>query len=219
MLWIDNNQFHYYGTDGGGRRACLYPVGCDGLLPPLMERPIQDYDKLPALIERIQSLVAADVDGKRFQSPAGIIHGDLNFANVMVETRKATGHMGNVSDVWLIDFARTRRDVIVHDFAVMFAATVGLLDIDLSSAVVRAVFAKGDRLPPTQMTDRRIAFIYAILRRIRRAALAAGVSQDMFALGVALSLMMTFRMAFRYNRFYASANGMLKSAKEIVERL
>ena len=219
MLWIDNNQFHYYGADGGGRRACLYPVGCDGLLPPLMERPIQDYDKLPALVERIQSLVAADVDGKRFQSPAGIIHGDLNFANVMVETRKATGHMGNVSDVWLIDFARTRRDVIVHDFAVMFAATVGLLDIDLSSAVVRAVFAKGDRLPPTQMTDRRIAFIYAILRRIRRAALAAGVSQDMFALGVALSLMMTFRMAFRYNRFYASANGMLKSAKEIVERL
>ena len=32
----------------------------------------------------------------------------------------------------------------------------------------------------------------------------------------ALSLMMTFRMAFRYNRFYAAANGMLKAAKEIV---
>jgi hypothetical protein len=41
----------------------------------------------------------------------------------------------------------------------------------------------------------------------------------MFALGIALSLMMSFRMAFRYNRFYAAANGMLKAAKEIVGRL
>ena len=219
MLWIDNNQFHYYGTDGGGRRMCLYPVECDELLPPLMEKPIPDYGKLPELVEHIQALVAADVDRDRFWCPVGIVHGDLNFANVMVEKRVSPMRSRAISDVWLIDFARTRRDLIVHDFVVMFAATVGLLDIDLSNVVVRAVFAKGDRLPPTQMTDRRIAFIYAILRRIRRAALTAGVSQDMFALGIALSLMMTFRMAFRYNRFYAAANGMLKAAKEIVERL
>ena len=219
MLWIDNNRFHYYGTGSDGRRMCFYPVGCDELLPPLMEKPIPDYDKLPELVERIHALVGADVGGKRFRCPVGIVHGDLNYANVMIEKRILPVRSRAISDVWLIDFARTRRDLIMHDFAVMFAATVGLLDIDLSNIVVRAVFAKGDRLPPTQMTDRRIAFIYAILRRIRRAALAAGVSQDMFALGIALSLMMTFRMAFRYNRFYAAANGMLKAAKEIVERL
>lgn len=74
-------------------------------------------------------------------------------------------------------------------------------------------------LPPSRKTDRRIAFIYAVRRRIWRSALGAGVSQDMFTLGVALSLMMTFRMVFWYNRFYAAANGMLKAAKEIVERL
>ena len=146
-------------------------------------------------------------------------NGDLNYANVMIEKRVSASRSRAISDVWLIDFARTRRDLIMHDFAVMFAATVGLLDVDLSNVVVRAVFAKGDRLPPAQTTDRRIVFIYAILRRIRRAALAAGVSQDVFALGVALSLMMTFRMAFRYSRFYAAANGMLKAAKGIVERL
>lgn len=219
MLWIDNNRFHYYGVDAKGRRMCLFHVGSDEVLPPLMEKPIPDYDKLPELVERIQVLVAADVGGDRFRCPVGIVHGDLNYANVMIEKRISPVRSRTISDVWLIDFARTRRDLIVHDFAVMFAATVGLLDIDLSNTVVRAVFAKGDRLPPTQMTDGRIAFIYAILRRIRRAALAAGVSQDMFALGIALSLMMTFRMAFRYNRFYAAANGMLKAAKEIVERL
>ena len=219
MLWIDNNRFHYYGTDANGRRMCLFPVGCDEVLPPLMEKPIPDYCKLPELVDRIQVLVATDVGGKRFRCPVGIVHGDLNYANVMIEKRISPVGSRAISDVWLIDFARARRDLIVHDFAVMFAATVGLLDIDLSTIVVRAVFAKGDRLPPAQMTDRRIAVIYAILRRIRRAALAASVSQDMFALAVALSLMMTFRMAFRYSRFYAAANGMLKAAKEIVERL
>jgi hypothetical protein len=137
----------------------------------------------------------------------------------MIEKRIPSARSCTISDVWLIDFARTRRDLIVHDFAVMFAAAVGLLDMDLSGIVVQAVFAKCDRLPPMQTTDRRAVFVYAILRRIRRAALAAGVSQDMFALAVALSLMMTFRMAFRYSGFYAAANGMLKAAKEIVEKL
>ena len=219
MLWIDNNRFCYYGADGVGRRKCLYPVGCDEVLPPLMAKPIPDYGKLPELLAHVQALVAADADGKRFACPVGIVHGDLNFANVMVEKRVSPARRCAVSDVWLIDFARTRRDLIVHDFAVIFAAAVGLVDVDLSEVVVRAVFTKGDRLPPAQATDRRVVFIYAILRRIRRAALAAGVSQDMFALAVVLSLMMTFRMAFRYNRFYAAANGMLKAAKEIVERL
>ena len=219
MLWIDNNRFHYYGTDADGRRMCLFPVGCDEVLPPLMEKPIPDYGKLPELLGRIQALVAADEGEKRFRCPVGIVHGDLNFANVMVEKRVSPVRGRVISDVWLIDFARTRRDLIVHDFVVMFAATVGLLDIDLSNVVVRAVFAIGDRLPSRLAADRRNVFIHAILRRIRSAALASGVSRDMFALGVALSLMMTFRMAFRYSRFYASANGMLKAAEEIVERL
>ncbi len=219
MLWIDNSRFRYYGKDAGGRRTCLYPVECDEVLLPLMEKPIPGYGKLPGLVGRIQALVAADVGGTRFGCPVGIVHGDLNYANVMIEKRIAPVRSRAISDVWLIDFARTRRDLIVHDFAVMFAATVGLVDQDLSGIVVRAVFAKGDRLPPTLTADRRVGFIYAILRRIRRAALAAGVSQDMFALAAALSLMMTFRMAFRYSRFYATANGMLKAAKEIVERL
>ena len=219
MLWIDNNRFHYYGADVDGRRKCLFPVGCDEVLPPLMTGPIPGYGKLPELLARVQALVADDVDGKRFACPVGIVHGDLNYANVMIEKRVSPVRSRAVSDVWLIDFARTRRDLIVHDFAVMFAATVGLLDIDLSNFVVRAVYARGDRLPSALTTDRRVVFIYGILRRIRRAALAAGVSQDMFALAAALSLMMTFRMAFRYSCFYAAANGMLKAAKEIVERL
>ena len=51
MLWIDNNRFHYYGVDAKGRRMCLFPVGCDEVLPPLMEKPIPDYGKLPELVE------------------------------------------------------------------------------------------------------------------------------------------------------------------------
>ena len=63
----------------------------------------------------------------------------------MIEKRISPMRRRAISDVWLIDFARTRRDLIMHDFAVIFAATVGLLDIDISDIVVRAVFAKGDQ--------------------------------------------------------------------------
>ena len=218
MLWIDNNRYRYYGTDASGRRTCLYPIGCDESIVPLMEKPIPNYCKLPEVLARLQALVAADVCGRRFACPVGIAHGDLNFANVMVEKRVSAARRHAASDVWLIDFARTRRDLVVHDFAVMFAAAVGLVDMDLSDVVVHAVFAKGDRLPRRQTGDRRVPFVHAILRRIRRAALSAGVSQDMFALSASLSLMMTFRMAFRYSRYYAAANGMLKAAVEIVDR-
>ena len=219
MLWIDNNRFHYYGKDAAGRRTCLYPIGFDEALPPLMEKPVPDYCKLPDLLMRIKALAAADAGGRRFACPLGIVHGDLNFANVMVERRMPSPRRRAVSDVWLIDFGRTRRDLIVHDFVVMFAAAMWLEDLDLSDYAVRAVFANDGRLPPRLKRDRRAAFVYALLRRIGRAAFSAGVSRDMFALAAALSLMMTFRLAFRYGRFYAAANGMLKAAEMIVSRL
>ena len=100
--------------------------------------------------------------------------------------------------------------------------------IDLDHAAIAYTFAGTDgdvgRLKDMKSIveecgDDRMTLVYKILRRIRRAALASGVSRDMFALSCALSLMMTFRMAFRYNRFYTAANGMLNAAKEIVRRL
>lgn len=57
-----------------------------------------------------------------FKCPLAVCHGDLNFGNIMVE-QSAVG----IADPWLIDFARTRRDLIAHDFNVLFTATFSLL--------------------------------------------------------------------------------------------
>ncbi len=219
MLWLDNNKCRYYTKKARGGRACREPVGCDETLSPLMEKPVAGYETLPSVLASVQRLVSDDRDGTRFSCPVGIVHGDLNFANVMIETRPNPVRGKAKTDVWLVDFARTRRDLIVHDFSIMFAATVGLVDEDLSGVAVAAVFAVSDGIPAMARRDERKSLVYRILRRIRRAALASGVSRDMFALSCALSLMMTFRMAFRYNRFYLSAEGMLKASNMIVAKL
>ena len=68
------------------------------------------------------------------QVPVGIVHGDLNYANIMLESRKCVMSREGDSrteqkfnDVWFIDFARTRRDFIMHDYGVAFTATLALL--------------------------------------------------------------------------------------------
>ena len=218
MLWIDNNRYHYYEKDIQGGCRCLYSLGCEDSLFSIMEKPIPSYLLLPELVERAGRLVGNDIGCRRFTCPVGIVHGDLNFANVMVESRRVSGHRRNISDIWLIDFARTRRDLIVHDFVVMFAAAIWLLDVDLSEMIIEVVFARENR-QSFKCEDRRVCFISSLLGYIRKAAFSAGVSQDMFALAVALSLMMTFRIAFHYGGCYKAAEGMLRAANQIIDIL
>ena len=69
----------------------------------------------------------------RFKCPIAICHGDLNYGNIMLESRKHPPKdekpdvSQTITDAWLIDFARTRRDMIAHDFNVMFTDTFALL--------------------------------------------------------------------------------------------
>ena len=137
------------------------------------------------------------------------------------------------AEAWLIDFGRTRRDVIVHDYSVMFTSALGLwfrpeglnkahlrrLMENFESLVVGAVFAKRDALAPVLRTDRRIAFVYAMLRHIRHAALAAGVSSDMFALSSVLALLVAFRISIQYEKNTEAAKAMLLAAIKCLEKL
>lgn len=159
----------------------------------------------------------AACDGWLFASPVAIVHGDLNYWNIMLEKRRgerspACGQNGNQGDLWLIDFARTRRDIIAHDFNVLFTSTLALLferDLaeepgcldDLSarfySFVHMAVCDDAedlDMLPDAFADDRRLSMIYKMLRRIRAAALKAGVSQDMFELTTAFASLNTLKV-------------------------
>ena len=162
-----------------------------------------------------------------FDCPLAICHGDLNYGNVMVED-----FGGKITDVWLIDFARTRRDLIAHDFNVLFTSTLALLykreliDADkkcekgesryednLDSVMPRFIydvmFATNDVPPDYIDSDLRFSFVYRILRRIRKAALTAGVSLHFYALTTALESLLVTRLYLRHG-----AN--MKAAKAFV---
>ena len=61
---------------------------------------------------------AFDEEVKKNNITPTIIHGDLNTGNIMLEENNR---------IWLIDFARTRRDLIAHDFNVLFTSILPLL--------------------------------------------------------------------------------------------
>lgn len=170
---------------------------------------------------------SAKADEWNMKCPVGIVHGDLNVKNIMLESRKHPPREDDpdvtkkVSDVWLIDFARTRRDIIAHDFNVFFTSVLGELftegligkeDKEKSAhqedyweklfsnfrTIVTAAVApesKSEKGVPDEIKDdRRFTLIYRILRRTHDAARTAGVSQNMYLLTTALACLYTLKI-------------------------
>ena len=162
--------------------------------------------------------------------PVGIVHGDLNLKNIMLESRKHPPKEDDpdvtktVSDVWLIDFARTRRDLIAHDFNVFFSSVLGeLFAVELIakdgkgitshqqkywddliprfkaliSAAVDPKVKSEKGVPDEIKDDRRLTLIYRILRRTHDAAIAAGISQNMYLLTTALTCFYTVKISLK----------------------
>lgn len=222
------------------------------------------FNALPSLFKVAKSLLDSDrnkiLAEKIKGCPAGIVHGDLNYANIMLETKKRlsgdsvfTTDIPDVKDVWLIDFARTRRDLIAHDFNVLFTSTLGLLfDLDVWRSeetiahdiyyrsmrqfwgerakvndtisynrfietifrpfVVRAVFDKLDAVPDGMEHDNRLVLIFKILRRIRAAALKAGMTEESYAFTTALACMVASRVYIVHEENAPAAAAMIATA-------
>lgn len=196
---------------------------------------------------------------KLLDCPIGIVHGDLNCANIMLETRKNVSKIvefsdavPNIRDVWFIDFARTRRDFISHDFNVMFTSVLGMLfdkDVwdgkllscndmtyrtsntgwqtailrecatnrDQINAVYRdfiiaAVTGDLDAVPDFIEKDKRMSFIFRVLRRIRKAALRAGISEECYLLTTALSCTVASRIAIVHEKNAPASAAMIAAA-------
>lgn len=162
----------------------------------------------------------------RFKCPIAICHGDLNYGNIMLESRKHPPKdekpdvSQTITDAWFIDFAWTRRDMIAHDFNVMFTDTLALLfdtkllkDGGYKKSVVRifprfirdVMFAENPNPPDYLNDDARFVFIYKILRRIRRAALESGISKEMYTLTTVLECLMTLKLYLKSENIRASA--------------
>ena len=135
-----------------------------------------------------------------------------------------------VSDVWLIDFARTRRDIIAHDFNVFFTSTlsrlfsesllkdsrqVRKLKVCFKALVEGALVGESKGLNAILdciENDGRMAFIYKILRRCRMAALGAGVSQNMYLLTTGLSCLYSLKIFLNKKRRVELAAGWFAAA-------
>lgn len=132
----------------------------------------------------------------------GIVHGDMNLGNVMVERERGEIPKPVNSAPWLIDFARTRRDWIVQDYT--------QLELDLCMRLVRFEFfrdlkesvkealkdpqnAQGwesaDEFvthfletpwqdPPCARDEPRLQFIYRLMRQVRNGADRANIRTE-----------------------------------------
>ena len=180
----------------------------------------------------------------RFKCPIAICHGDLNYGNIMLESRKhppkdeTPDVSQTITDAWLIDFAKTRRDMIAHDFNVMFTDTFGLLfdtrlfDADknvnkaeekyetrlndiLPRFIRDVMFAENSNPPDYLKNDARFVFVYKILRRIRKAALGAGISKDMYTLTTVLECLLTLKLHLNKNMKNIRASAALFAVAKI----
>ena len=190
------------------------------------------YDDICKLYDRICKLEKGTKHPERYRGEVGIVHGDVNFANVMVETQ-AGKRRGETADAWLIDFAHTRRDTVDHDFCVMYTAAIGLwfhnegitalhverLMKNFSEIVMRSVFARNEDLPSDVVDDKRIVFIFQVLRRIRCAALKQGVTQELYAMSVVMALMVAFRIQAKFEKNKEAAKGMIYAAMQVMDAL
>jgi CheY-like chemotaxis protein len=153
----------------------------DRVLPSHWNDPIEAVPRLTACLT---------------EEKIGIVHGDLNLGNVMVEVEEATARLSS-NDPWLIDFARTRRDAIVHDFATLETSlATELLDassIDCGNeleTVLLEFFSSLQRaaleIPPWVKSSPSAKFVLEAITATRVAAAAAGITASEYLAAVAL---------------------------------
>ena len=182
-------------------------------------KPFAVVEKFVAKIKAIlQKEAQRPLSEKLYSCPKGIVHGDLNTANIMLDSLKhppkedSPDITTTIRDSWLIDFARSRRDYISHDFNVFFTSVVvQLFDNEIWKSdeyreslermfpkfIHDVVVGERDAVPDYIESDGRFTMIYKMLRRIRKAALKAGVSQAAYTLTTAMACMVTFKLYLR----------------------
>ena len=157
-----------------------------------------------------------------FNCPVGICHGDLNYSNILVENQK-----GIITDTWLIDFARTRRDLISHDFNILFTSTIALLfkrelfvdDYEEKLYLIwdrfinDVMFAFNDDPPDYIESDLRFSMIYRILRRIRQAAIKSGISLHSYTLTTALEALLASKLQLKHGANMKASKAFVDIAK------
>ena len=134
--------------------------------------------KYPNPFDHVESVL--DVFGG-VNEVVGIIHGDLNLNNILIDVDGSSPVRGAL---WLIDFARTRRDSLAHDFVELevdlvtriLGASSGAAD---SSEIMEFLLSLGeDALYARRNFDAPSRFVSEATQFIRRSAAAARIEKQ-----------------------------------------
>jgi CheY-like chemotaxis protein len=133
----------------------------------------------------------------------GIIHGDLNLGNIILETREGGLPIPCEPHPWLIDFARTRRDAIVHDYVELETAIITdvlpkFLSFDSLDCAINKIVQMHKSIAkeraPEDVEDVKAAFIYDLIIYIRRKACRQGISKQEYLASVSLYYLIVFKL-------------------------
>jgi len=128
----------------------------------------------------------------------GIVHGDLNLDNILIDVD--CNDLPVRSAVWLIDFARTRRDSLAHDFVE--------LEVELVTRMLAATHAKSSMqqmveflqsldagpLHPRQHFDGVQGFVNEACHFIRRAAASARIGKREYLASLAMYYLIALKL-------------------------
>ena len=148
----------------------------------------------------------------------GIIHGDMNMGNVMVEQVNSQPKLAS-AEPWMIDFARTKRDRIVYDFT--------QFEQDVFYSLLRPKFFSEEdsagslwkqvdelllvlteaawQLPPVAQRSPKLKFLLEIVQLNREMADRAGVGSLEYQFSLGLQFLLVHKIA---------AQGRLKALKD-----
>ncbi len=148
---------------------------------------------------------AADILGK---GRKGIIHGDMNLGNIMVEHERDDPIPAS-GEPWLIDFARTRRDAIAVDYAQLeidillrLAKPHVFIEEDSDDTLMiafRDAYLRSLSHPPPQAVSRnkRLVFIWSLMNQVHYAAKQAGIEQKTYEHARLLALMLVAKILLK----------------------
>ncbi len=157
-----------------------------------------DENEYPDALQDVETVLSVFDTVER--ETLGIIHGDLNLNNVLLDVDSSGAPVRGA--LWLIDFARTRRDSLAHDFAELEVDLVTRILAPSSGAAAPATIMDFQRsldsgpLYARQHFHPSAMFVTEACQFIRRAATAAQIDKREYL----ASLVMYYLLVLKLHR-------------------
>jgi hypothetical protein len=185
-----------------------------GKLPNKIHRDMKGDAMHPAVIAELFETLLQDEgrtgSSEYMQNTLGVIHGDLNLDNILLECLPGGMLMPSGASPWLIDFSRTRRASIAVDFA-EFESVLGCMllkpedftrtsnshredNVENILNFFRAVNNSPWRTTEPARKSRKMEFVFDAMYYMRRVVARAGLHDDHYMAHLALANLVSLKV-------------------------